>query len=188
MTQRNNRELELIVQECILNTIRDSIPTEAIIRAYMDEAVEQEEEVIIENIEPEPLPVQIGEEKNKDNEKEKEKENEVEKPQLVPSISNIDNEPVITKLKFNDYDSVLDSETGSVSDVNAPKNIERLEEISTSRAIQRKLEEEDDDDYDDDKIKIHTNSDIDLGEMDVFDMNKSDTIGDFITLDGIEEL
>ena len=188
LTQRNNRELELIVQECILNTIRDSIPTEAIIRAYMDEAVEQEEEVIIENIEPEPLPVQIGEEKNKDNEKEKEKENEVEKPQLVPSISNIDNEPVITKLKFNDYDSVLDSETGSVSDVNAPKNIERLEEISTSRAIQRKLEEEDDDDYDDDKIKIHTNSDIDLGEMDVFDMNKSDTIGDFITLDGIEEL
>jgi hypothetical protein len=188
LTQRNNRELELIVQECILNTIRDSIPTEAIIRAYMDESVEQEEEVIIENIGPEPVPVQVGEEKEKDNEKEKEKEDEVEKPQLVPSISNIDNEPVITKLKFNDYDSVLDSETGSVSDVNAPKNIERLEEISTSRAIQRKLEEEDDDDYDDDKIKIHTNSDIDLGEMDVFDMNKSDTFGDSITLDGVEEL
>jgi hypothetical protein len=188
LTQRVNRELELIVQESILNTIRDSIPTEAIIRAYMDESVEQEEEVIIENIGPEPVPVQVGEEKEKDNEKEKEKEDEVEKPQLVPSISNIDNEPVITKLKFNDYDSVLDSETGSVSDVNAPKNIERLEEISTSRAIQRKLEEEDDDDYDDDKIKIHTNSDIDLGEMDVFDMNKSDTFGDSITLDGVEEL
>ena len=190
LTQRNNRELELIVQECILNTIRDSIPTEAIIRAYMDESVEQEEEVIIENIGPEPVPVQVGEDKDKDkaNENEKEKEDELEKPQLVPSISNIDNEPVITKLKFNDYDSVLDSETGSVSDVNAPKNIERLEEISTSRAIQRKLEEEDDDDYDDDKIKIHTNSDIDLGEMDVFDMNKSDTFGDSITLDGVEEL
>jgi len=182
LTQRNNRELELIVQECILNTIRDSIPTEAIIRAYMDEAVEQEEEVIIENIEPEPEPISVIEEK----EKEKEKEEEVEKPQLVPSISNIDNEPVITKLTFNDYDSVLDSDTGNVSDVNAPKTIERLEEISTSRAIQRKLEEEDDDD--DDRIKIHTNSDIDLGEMDVFDMNKSDTIGDSITLDGIEEL
>jgi len=181
LTQRNNRELELIVQECILNTIRDSIPTEAIIRAYMDEAVEQEEEVIIENIEPEPIP--IIEEK----EKEKEKEEEVEKPQLVPSISNIDNEPFVTKLKFNDYDSVLDSETGSVSDVNAPKNIERLEEISTSRAIQRKLEEEEDD-YDDDKIKIHTDSDIDLGEMDIFDMNKSDGIGSAVTLDGVEEL
>ena len=44
-TQKNARELELIIQEAILTTIRESIPTEAIIRAYMDESVEQEEEV-----------------------------------------------------------------------------------------------------------------------------------------------
>jgi hypothetical protein len=37
--QKNNRELEIIVQECILTAIRESIPTEDIIRAYMDEAV-----------------------------------------------------------------------------------------------------------------------------------------------------
>jgi len=48
--QKNMRELEIIVQECILTSIRDSIPTEEIIRAYMDESVEHEEEVIIENI------------------------------------------------------------------------------------------------------------------------------------------
>ena len=56
--QKNNRELESIVQECILTTIRESVPTEAIIRAYMDESVEQEEEVIIEDIEEkeEPTP------------------------------------------------------------------------------------------------------------------------------------
>ena len=183
LIQRNGRELELIVQECILNTIRDSIPTEAIIRAYMDEAVEQEEEVVIENIEPELEPESAVkheiETKTKDDDEE-------EKPQIVPSISNIDNEPVITKLSFNDYDSVLDMKTGKASDVNAPKSIDRLEEISTARAIQRKLEEEEEDD-DDDKIKIHTDS-IDLGEMDVFDMNKSNTVGDTITLDGIEEL
>jgi len=35
--QKNNRELENIIQECILISIRESIPTEAIIRAYMDE-------------------------------------------------------------------------------------------------------------------------------------------------------
>jgi hypothetical protein len=35
--QKNNRELETIIQECILITIRDSIPTEDIIRAYMEE-------------------------------------------------------------------------------------------------------------------------------------------------------
>ena len=50
MVQKNGRELELIVQECILATIRESVPTEAIIRAYMDESVEQEEEVTIEHI------------------------------------------------------------------------------------------------------------------------------------------
>ena len=38
--------------------IRESIPTESIIRAYMDEAVEQEDEVIIEDVEPKPeLPI-----------------------------------------------------------------------------------------------------------------------------------
>jgi hypothetical protein len=179
LTQRNNRELELIVQECILNTIRDSIPTEAIIRAYMDESVEQEEEVIIENIEPEKEPEP---EPVKEVEKEKEDENT---PQIVPSISNIDNEPVVTKLTFNDYDSVLDMGTGRASDVNAPKSIDRLEEISTARAIQRKLEEESDDD--DDRIKIHTDS-IDLGDMDVFDVDRTSSVGDTITLDGIEEL
>ena len=41
-TQKNARELEQIIQECILTTIRESIPTEAIIRAYMDESEEQE--------------------------------------------------------------------------------------------------------------------------------------------------
>ena len=182
LTQRNNRELELIVQECILNTIRDSIPTEAIIRAYMDESVEQEEEVIIENIEPEKEPEPIKEAEQESATKEKDEE---ETPQIVPSISNLDNEPVVTKLTFNDYDSVLDMGTGRESDVNAPKSIDRLEEISTARAIQRKLEEESDED--EDRIKIHTDS-IDLGEMDVFDMNKTSSVGDAITLDGVEEL
>ena len=49
-TQKNARELEHIIQEAILTTIRESIPTEDIIRAYMDESVEQEEEVFIENV------------------------------------------------------------------------------------------------------------------------------------------
>jgi len=156
----------------------------------MDESVEQEEEVIIENIEPEADQKKTdGEEKKPDGE-EKKTDGEDEKdsgPQVVPSISNIDNEPVLTKLKFNDFDSVLDASTGNVSDVSAPKTIERLEEISTSRAIQRKLEEEDDEDDYDDRIKIHTGS-IDLDEMDIFDMNKPTQKNEPVVLDGIEEL
>ena len=41
-TQKHNRELEIIVQECILNTIRESIPVEAILKAYMDETIEED--------------------------------------------------------------------------------------------------------------------------------------------------
>lgn len=43
--QRHQREFELIVQEAILNTVRDSIPTDRILRAYMDQTSEIEEEV-----------------------------------------------------------------------------------------------------------------------------------------------
>jgi hypothetical protein len=44
-TQKNTREIELIIKECILNTIRDSIPVESILRAYMDETEEQDVEI-----------------------------------------------------------------------------------------------------------------------------------------------
>lgn len=56
--QKHNRELEIIVQECILNAVRESIPVESILRAYMDETVEEDiieeiKEQIIENSNPE---------------------------------------------------------------------------------------------------------------------------------------
>lgn len=47
--QKNNREIELICQECILQVIRDSMPVEKILRAYIDKTVD--EEVIEETIE-----------------------------------------------------------------------------------------------------------------------------------------
>jgi hypothetical protein len=193
--QKNNRELELMIQECILTTIRESIPTEDIIRAYMDESVEQEEEVVIENItEPDEenddkLKSENLETLEREKEKEKEREKEEDKIPVVPSIQNLDNNPVITRLSFNDYDAVLNSDTGNIENVNAPKTIDRLEEISTSRAIQRKLEEEGD--SLNDRIKIHTDN-IDLGNLDVFDIDKNTKFGnnmsEDVLLDGIEEL
>jgi len=184
--QKNNRELEAIVQDCILNAIRESVPTEAIIRAYMDESIEQEEEVIIENIEEPVTPVtenpQVGGNEGQDTTIMKEDII----PSLVPSIQNIDNEDVITRLSFNDLDSVLD-ESNAVKTIEAPKTIERLEEISTNRAIQRKLEEEESSDDEDDKIHIHTDT-IDLSGFDVLDNDKVDILSNDFMLDGVEEL
>ena len=189
-SQKNNREFEMIIEECILTAIRESIPTEEIIRAYMDESVEQEEEVIIENIEDPTLEPE-KEDENIVLEKERNKENDETIPEVVPAIKNIDDEPVLTRLSFNDYDKVLTSDNNR-EEINAPKTIERLEEISTERALQRKLEEEDDDDDDSysGKINIDTNGDIDLGMLDIFDLNtstKSDDPDD-ILLNDVEEL
>jgi hypothetical protein len=188
--QKNNRELETIVQECILNAIRESIPTEAIIRAYMDESVEQEEEVIIEKIE-EPEVVEDKTNTGSDNQNSDEttiadpirKEEDI--PSVVPTIQNIDNEQVVTRLTFNDMDAVLD-ENNNINKVNAPKTIDRLEEISTSRALQRKLEEMEDDD-DEDRIKIHTDT-IDLSGFDVLDNDKTNYVTQDFVLDDIEVL
>ena len=41
--QKNNRELELLIKEAILITIRDNIPVEIILKAYMDETEELED-------------------------------------------------------------------------------------------------------------------------------------------------
>lgn len=175
--QKNNRELEVIIQECILIAIRDSIPTESIIRAYMDESVEQEEEIIIENIEdPDIAPIETNEIKT-----ETPIFSEDNMPDIVPSIKNIDEEEVITRLTFDNTDKILD-ENNVVKTIEAPKTIERLEEISTSRAIQRRLEEDDDDD----RIKISTDL-IDLSGFDVLDEPGMNMKDDFL-LNDVEEL
>jgi hypothetical protein len=180
--QKNNRELESIIQECILISIRESIPTEAIIRAYMDESVEQEEEVIIED---------INEEEEKEAEEiivptsQPDSINDIDEvvPDVVPAIQNVDNEAVVTKLSFNDMDAILD-ESDNVKTIEAPKSIERLEEISTERAFQRQLDEE----SDDERIQISAEQ-VDLRDFDELgSTHPGHNNDDSIILDGIEEL
>ncbi len=141
-TQKYGRELELIVQECILRTIRESIPTEEIIRAYTDESVEHEEEVTIEHI---PAPAAPA---------------DVLASAFVPVADKVDlgiknktEDAVTTTLKFNDYDNVLSS-LNKVNSVNAPKTLARLEEISVTNAMQRKIEAGADDDDDGGRMTI----------------------------------
>lgn len=196
--QRNTRELEQIIEECIMNSIRDSIPTEAIIRAYMDESIEQEEEVIIETIEekeeelqpqqPETANDITAEQIEEITQEPIENKLEEEEPVVVPTIKNIDDEKVTTTLSFNNIDSVLD-ELDTVKKIEAPKTIEHLEELSSSRAMEKKMEE-----YayesDDEKIQIDTQN-VDLTGYDVLDDFAAETKKintDEIVLNDIEEL
>lgn len=185
-TQKNNRELETIIQECIMMAIRESIPTEAIIRAYMDESVEHEEQVFIENVE---APDETEETKSTEetmeniNNVEETKEEEVV-PEVVPAIKNVDENEVVTKLSFNDIDSVLEEDNKEVN-VEAPKTIERLEDISTTRTLQRKLEEEEEEE--DDRIRISTEP-VNLSGFDVLDEPASKVTTEDILLNDVEEL
>jgi hypothetical protein len=182
--QKNNREFEVIIQECILMAIRDSIPTESIIRAYLDESVEQEEEVFIEPVPEEAEKVDSAASSESDVPIENIITEEEKMPEVVPAIKNIDEEKVVTRLTFNEMDSVM-GDDNIVKSVSAPKNIERLEEISTARAIQRRLDEEEEDDGD--KIKISQDT-IDLSGFDILDNDKVDVLTNDFMLDGVEEL
>jgi hypothetical protein len=141
--QKNYRELEVIVQECILNTLRESIPVEAILKAYMDESVEEDViEEIKEEITHEPI---------------------------------IENAPTVAAaglqkngVSFNNIDYVQ-SDNG-VTQINAPKNIYRLEEISNIRNEQRKRESDEDVD---DNIKLNiSDQDFSLDNLDVHNIEE----------------
>jgi uncharacterized protein (UPF0147 family) len=163
--QRHNRELEIIVQECILNAVRESIPIEHILKAYMDETVEED---VIEEI------------------KEQIIENpEANKAQGVSEvISEVNSTPSNHSLSFNDVDTALDK-SGKEEMINAPKTIERLEEISNLRNIQRKMEEEDDDET----LKI-SDENVELNGLDVHVIggNQEVKLDDSFLLDDIEVL
>ena len=44
-TQRNRRDIEVIVQECIMNAMRDTIPIEKLLKSYMDPTIEEDVEI-----------------------------------------------------------------------------------------------------------------------------------------------
>jgi hypothetical protein len=156
--QKHNRELEIIVQECILNAVRESIPIESILRAYMDETVEEDViEEIKEQIVEKSAPVNArGDSEFIAEVKAKDKEDAIATSEIVSNSNNSS-----SSLKFNDVDSVL-NDGGKEEFINAPKTIDRLEEISKLRNEQRKQDEEDDDEV----LKI-SDQDIELGSLDV---------------------
>lgn len=260
--QKNNREMELLCQECILQVTRDSMPIEKILRAYIDKTVDEEvlEETIEKTVE-ENVARQMEEELATNNsesettsvsnetatvtkndvelntvEKPELTKNKVEEPQtvkpeakekpaqninliietakpektgeevkttvketvdtLVNSVSSsaavakevTPSSSIKSKLSFNDNDSVLDMGTNKSKEVNAPKTIERLEQISKEQNEKRKLEEAEEDEDDDETIKIMGNTNLTLDTLDIHNLDKEVKLEPNIILDDIEVL
>lgn len=55
--QKNHREMEIIIQECILNAVRESIPLDTLLRAYLDETTEEDVNVEVTEEEVKDMPV-----------------------------------------------------------------------------------------------------------------------------------
>ena len=165
-TQKNYRELEVIIQECILNAVRESIPIDMILRAYLDETIEDD---VIEEIKETPMP----------------DENLAQNISSAP-IAQPDVPPMSSKLSFNNVDMAIDM-NNKEEQISAPKDIARLEELSNIRNEQRKLET-DDDDSSGGKIQIF-NENISLGQLDVHDIEpqRLEIIPDLL-IDDIEVL
>jgi hypothetical protein len=90
-------------------------------------------------------------------------------------------------IKFNDVDQAV-NDKGKEELISAPKTLERLEEISNLRNIQRKMEEEADADDDNETLKISDEL-VDLNSLDVHVIGqKSIDLEPNFLLDDIEVL
>jgi hypothetical protein len=179
--QKHNRELEMIIKECIMNSVRESIPVETILRAYMDETDEHDVEVneveeqipIVEEEADVPAPVPVS----------------APIPAYVPNTvpltvtTPVTVDQTQTRLSFSDIDKAVDIK-GRESSVSAPKTIERLESLALLKA--KSAADEEDDDDDDERIKI--GGDITLDISDVNDLNRPMKILPPPLLDDIEIL
>lgn len=176
--QKHNQQLELIIKECILNTIRESIPIEHLLKVYMEEQfIEEDTEVVDteEIISQDPV-IEEPEQDQQQDQQQEALEQEKELHQLADKDEEIGLDVKQQTIKFDDIDRVRmlnDSEGEEL--INAPKTLERLEEISIKNFAKRKEQESgygDDDEDENDALRI--GEAVPLGDLDI-DVFSGDT-------------
>ena len=166
--QKNNYHLEGLIKECILNTIRESIPIEHLLKVYIqDQFIEEDTEVVDteEIIAQDPV---IEEEE----EEQEQQENNEEGVKEDMNAGGTQNDGIKKQtITFDDVDRVrIMNDVESTEElVNAPKTLERLEEISMKNFAKRKEEEEKDgyDDDEDENDALRIGDPVSLGELDI---------------------
>jgi hypothetical protein len=166
--QKNNFQLEGLIKECILNTVRESIPIEHLLKVYMeDQFIEEDTEVVDseEIIAQDPV-VEEEEDKDVDGVMEKQDNDATEELENGNGIKK-------QSITFDDVDRVRtmtsDENISSMDElVNAPKTLERLEEISMKNFAKRKEEQNSyDDDDEDESDALHIGEPVSLGDLDI---------------------
>ena len=196
-SQKNTREIEIMIKECILDSIRDSIPLEMILKTYMDETIEDHTEIKMkeEIVSQEPVEANDAQVANAANATTTANATTDANatanannamvaagidpmddafPSISPSTSTSASTSAsastsTSTIKFNDVDSAIDINNAEHS-IHAPKTEERLEQISNDRYLQRKMQEEEDDDGAQDRLKI--GEDVQLDVLDVHSVDE----------------
>ena len=175
--QKNNHHLEGLINDCILNTVRESIPIEHLLKVYIeDQFIEEDTEVVdTEEIIAQDPVIEEEEEELGLGQQDDAAVGTKEEEQQHGLKSDEDGIKKQT-ITFDDVDRVRimnDSEHNISSTdelVNAPKTLERLEEISMKNFAKRKEEEDgyDDDDEDgDDNDALRIGEAVSLGDLDI---------------------
>jgi hypothetical protein len=140
---KNRRIVENLIEKCILDTIRDSMPFEHIIRSYLDESEEREEE----EIEPEENDELVAATATTNKESLKGGDDDTEGIFKGAQITNIGdaNEPVTTKVSFDEPISkkeeiAMFSPSSSSSSLSPPRKLN--EDITNNKTINFLGEEE----------------------------------------------
>lgn len=108
--QKNARELELLVQEAILNSVREGIPVDILLRSYLDETTEEDVDVEI-------------------------KEEEIEQPvQQITSATSMDGGDNKKSLSFSDVNTTIEAD--SLESMNSNHNSKQLEQDEIVPSIQ----------------------------------------------------
>lgn len=181
--QKNNRELEIIIKECILNSVRENIPIENILKVYLDET--QETDVEIEETKEQVLDKEAiekieKEKKEKELQKIKEEVEEKLKKESKDSVKKAISE-ANKSLNIKDNDLIQDNEVDSDDEVDSinEDNNEKLVIESSINNEKNKLDDLD--------IGIKTlDEDPDKFDLEVLDLD-TENLDDNIELD-IEEL
>lgn len=214
--QKHNRELETLIKEAIFQTIRDNMPVENILKAYIsetnEEAIEIKEEIITESKKKEDdikeeskkdIAIETDETKNTEESKTPEiKKDEIKKEDIKKEDSKEENKNTIIsdsvinplvknplspikevkneikeeikeelnsvspKIDFKNTDYAIDTQ-GKQSTIEAPKSLERLEQIAITANNKRKEDEEDE------EMPLNIGEEVKLEIGSINDLNRS---------------
>ena len=197
--QKNNRELEVIIKEVIMNTIRDNIPIDNLLRAYLDETeetetiVEERQETVIdkEKLEEEKARMKLKREMEEQEEKKKLMENKKQdssenKDELLNISAEIEDlRKELPEINITKEQSIIEKpqninlgkETNNMNIKDLNTNVKSVENNNNSREINK----------DDELLEIDEIDNEDINSLEIMNLDEIDNLEPDISLD-IEEL